>query len=570
MSAALAYATDYAAAPAALQADSAPRLVVIKHGEAPVPLARALAQRQRDPWAEATSAARQVAQQREVIVNDLLRLRREGITQNAAIALLLERAAHGLLSAALSAALSATAKSGRPAPTRATLCDWLARYREGGVAALLPQHKGRIPASPSWWGPAIEYFNSTSGADIAAVHRRLLEVDGYACTYEQVRAYLNGIPAMLGRNSPARIGRRLYRLSQKAWVKRSTLRALPGDCYVADGYRADVYLAHPITGDIWRPELTVAIDLRSRFIAGWRADAHEGTYAVQGMWAETFARWSHVPPFLYIDNGSGYKNKLMDGMVGFYARAGVQEIIHALPSNPHGKGWVERFFRTLKDDFLRLWRPEFYCGSGAAAENLNMVVRECKAGRLKPPSLAEFSDALNDWLARYHARPHPENREETPAAVWARLQPIAPAASVLELKYEAVTLTVRRAGIQKDARIYRHPDLLAFNGKKVSLEYSLTDDSAAVVRTLEGRWICNAHLVSSIDAIAPDRLSERRLQASRDAVKRLERKANEQRERAGITIDAEAVAVSAREALPTDGTESDGNFDLLELNRRSA
>ena len=124
----------------------------------------------------------------------------------------------------------------------------------------------------------------------------------------------------------------------------------------ADGYCADVYLAHPLTGGLWRPELTVCIDVRSGFVPWWRADEHEGTYAVQNMWAECFAKWNHVPPFLYVDNGSGHKNRLMsDDMTGFYARAGIQQIIHAIPGNPHGKGWLERFFRSMRDDFLKLW-----------------------------------------------------------------------------------------------------------------------------------------------------------------------------------------------------------------------
>lgn len=531
-----------------------------------MPTAQVLALRQRDPWREATERARQVATCRETVVAYVRSLTDAGVSQNNAVSLLLERGQAGQLSTHFASALAGAAKAGRAAPSRSAICEWCAQHREGGIAALLPDHKGRVIEAAGWWGPALEYFNQPGKPDMSAVHRKLAEVDGFAVSYDQVRSYLTGVPAMIGRNSPARIGKNLYRLTEKAFIKRSTEHALPGDVYVADGYRADVYLAHPLTGDIWRPELTVALDMRSRYCVGWRADEHEGTYAVQNMWAECFARHNHVPPFLYVDNGSGYKNKLMsDDMTGFYARAGVQQIIHAIPGNPHGKGWVERFFRIVKDDFLKLWKPEFYCGTDMAPEALNHTVREVKAGRLQLPTLAEFADAFNAWLERYHQRPHPEDKSITRAQVWGGLAPIPPHASVLELKCQAVTLGVRRARITHQKRIYTHPDLHAFNGKDAVLEYDLMDDRVAVVRTLDGRWICDAHLVSAIDAIAPNRMEEKRLARVGDAVKRLEKKIDEQKARAGLVIDAEAVAVGAMPALEGEAREIEVEEESLLL-----
>ena len=528
-----------------------------------MPTAQVLALRQRDPWKESTERARHVATCRETVVAYVRAMTDAGVSQNNAVSLLLERGAAGQLTAHFANALTGSAKAGRAAPSRSAICEWCALHREGGIAALLPDHKGRVVEAAGWWGPALEYFNQPSKPDMSAVHRLLTEVDGFAVTYDQVRGYLTGVPAMFGRNSPARIGKNLYRLTEKAFIKRSTANALPGDVYVADGYRVDVYLAHPLTGDIWRAELTVAIDMRSTVCVHWRADDHEGTYAVQNMWAECFAIHNHVPPFLYLDNGSGYKNKLMsDDLTGFYARAGIQQIIHAIPGNPHGKGWVERFFRNMKDDFLKLWKPQFYCGDDMAPEALSHTVREIKAGRLVLPSLAEFTAAFNAWLTRYHQRPHPEDKSVTRAELWAGLAPIPPHASVLELKRQAATLGVRRARITHQRRIYTHPDLHAFNGQDAILEYDLMDDRVGVVRTLDGRWICDAHLVSAIDAIAPNRLEEKRQTRAADAVKRLEKKIYEQKQRAGLVIDAEAVAVGAMPALEGECTRIEADDEV--------
>jgi putative transposase len=529
------------------------------------PVAQVLALRQRDPWREATERARQVALSREGVVVYIRSLIDSGVTQNNAVGLLIERGLAGALPVHVATMLAGAAKAGRSAPSRSAICEWCALHREGGITALLPDHKGRVVEAAGWWGPALEYFNVPSKPDMSAVYRRLVEVDHFAVTYDQVRGYLTGVPAMLGRNSPARIGKKLYKLTEKAFIRRSTANALPGDVYVADGYRVDKYLAHPVTGDIWRPELTVAMDMRSRMPVHWRADEHEGTYAVQNMWAECFAKWNHVPPFLYVDNGSGYKNFLMsDEAVGFYARAGIQQVIHAIPGNPHGKGWIERFFRSMRDDFLKLWHPELYCGDDMAPEALNHTVAEIKAGRLKLPSLAEFSDALNAWIARYISRPHPEDASVTRAELWAQLVPIPPCGSVTELKRQAVTLTVRRASIKHGKREYSHPDLHAFNGEKLVMEYDLMDDRIAVMRTHNGRWICDANLIVAMDAIAPNRLEEKRQHRVDDAMKRLQKKMDEQQARSGRVIDADAVADGA--ALEGTATRLLGDAGDDEIN----
>ncbi len=533
------------------------------------PTSQVIALRQRDPWREASEGQRAVAIARMDVVQYLMGLEREGRSANKAVQVMLARQSLKQLAPHIQYALTTAAKAGRDAPTRATILEWRKAVLEGaGTRELLEQHKGRVVQStPTWWGPAIERFNQPSKPDIAQVHRWLTEQEGFACTYEQVRAYLNSVPAMLGRHSPARLGRNLYKLTQKAYIKRSTQNALPGDVYVADGYRADVYLAHPITGGIWRPELTVAIDMRSRYPVAWRADEHEGTYAVQNMWSEAFARWGHVPPFLYVDNGSGHKNRLMsDECVGFYNRAGIQEVIHAIPGNPHGKGWVERFFRTVRDDFLKGWMPHLYCGDDMAPEALNRTVAEVKAGRMHLPSLAQFAAAFDAWIERYAARPHPEDKARSIASIWAELVPLPPAADVSELKRQAVLLTVHRGMLKHGKRQYRHPDLQAFNDAKLLLEYDLMDDRIAVVRTPEGRWVCDALLQVAMDAIAPNRLEEKRQARAADAIKRLEQKAQEAKARAGLLIDADAVAQGAIDVLATprlSAPDEDIDLDLL-------
>ena len=530
-----------------------------------LPINNVLALRARDPWAEATQKARQTAIAREDVISDLDARLLAGVSLSKAVLSLQAAAEAGSISIYLAQQMRLVSKKGKCCPTRSVLFEWHSAYKKDGRTGLLPEWQGRVVESAAWWGPALEYYNNPSKPDMSAVYRLLLEVEGFAVTYDQVRHYLASVPAMLGRNSPARIGKNLYRLTQKAYIRRSTEHALAGDVYVADGYKADVYLAHPVTGDIWRPELTVGMDLKSRVIVGWRADEHEGTIAVQNMWAESFARHKHVPPFLYIDNGSGYKNKLMsDDAIGFYARSGIQQIIHAIPGNPHGKGWIEQFFRIMKDDFLKLWRPHFYCGDDMAAEVLQRTVREIKANRLQLPTLEEFTDAFNAWLQRYENRPHPEDKSVTRIALWNQLIPIPAHATLSDLKRQVVTLTVRRACVTHGKRAYGHPDMLAFNGQKVQLEYDLMVNEIGVIRTLDGRWICDANLIKHISVIDTNRLDDKRSARSEDAIKRLQKKMDEQKARAGHVIDADALT----DYLTVEGESErvDDTPFLLDLN----
>ncbi|WP_445368832.1 Mu transposase C-terminal domain-containing protein [Methylomonas sp. BW4-1] len=514
--------------------------------------AQVIALRQRDPWKEASDSQRAVATARLDIVHAIHEMERDGFSANKAVETLLARAEVGSLHPYVQNAMQRAAKAGRISPSRSAIFEWLKVVKDGGGRVdLLEAHKGKVvKEQPAWWGPALEYYNQPSNPEMSVVWRQLAEVDGFACTYDQVKNYLKSVPAMLGRHSPARIGRKLYRLTEKAYIRRCTERALPGDVYVADGYMADIYLVNPIDGKFpWRPELTVAMDMRSRFIVGWRADEHEGTTAVQNLWAETFARWNHVPLFLYVDNGSGHKNKLMsDEMTGFYARHNI-EVIHAIPGNPHGKGWIERFFVEVKRDFLKAWRPAFYCGDDMCDEARAETIKAVKAGQLQAPTLMEFADAFNAWIDRYVQRQHPENKHVTRQQIWGELSPLPPHADLLEMKRQAVVLTVKRASITHNKRQYGHPDLHAYNHMPVVLEYDLMDNRVAVIRTQDGRWICDAHLINAIDAVDKSRLEERRDKRVDDQRKRLQRKVDELNARAGLVIDADAVASDAQTLL---------------------
>lgn len=453
-------------------------------------------------------------------------------------------------------ALAQTACGEKTLPTRSTVLGWVAAYRRGGAAALASGHWSRAPKTRGWEALALEIYGTPGQPSMAAVARDLKRKHGFDCTVEQVRGYLSALPSHLGAHSAARIGKHLFKQVEATYVRRSTEDLMVGDIYMADGYRADVYLAHPVTGNIWRPEIMHVIDLKAPYLVGYRVMANEGTYDVMMGWAEIFARHDHVPPMLYVDNGAGYANKLAaDEMSGYYRRAGVQRLIRSLPKNAKGKGNIERYHRVVRDDFLKTWRPAFYCGPDMAKDALDVTTREVKAGRLTLPTLAEFTAAYDAWIAEdYHQRPSRDDKKRTRAQVFADLAPIAPHASAQEIARPCQERVVRKGAVQLNNREYGHPDLIGWNHRTVWVEFDIFAHGAVTVRDTDGHLICDAPLVKVIGMVSDSILQDTRQKALEAKSARIEKKAQEARDRAGRIIDAEAVATGALPALEGEAT----------------
>ena len=103
-----------------------------------------------------------------------------------------------------------------------------------------------------------------------------------------------------------------------------------------------------------------------------------------------------VPQAIYLDNGSPFVDAwLLRGC----AVLGIR-LIHSRPGKPEGRGKIERFFRTVRDQFL------VEVGDGAAIADL-----------------AEMNRLFQAWVeTAYHQAVHSETGE-APIARWARAAP---------------------------------------------------------------------------------------------------------------------------------------------------
>jgi len=125
------------------------------------------------------------------------------------------------------------------------------------------------------------------------------------------------------------------------------------------------------------------IDDRSRAVMGARFGFHEDTVRLAAALRPALAARG-VPESIYVDNGSAFVDSWL---LRACASLGIK-LVHSTPGRPQGRGKIERFFRTVREQFL----VEL---TGPAAEQI--------------ADLAEFNRLLTAWIETdYHTRAHSE------------------------------------------------------------------------------------------------------------------------------------------------------------------
>lgn len=512
-----------------------------------------------DPWAVATEAKRRVADMRAAVVAPLAELVAGGASISNVAELFAARCAADLLDPNTKHVMQVLGAEAASVPT---LKRWISAYRRDGKNGLLPAHTGRVRKDYGWEPRAVALYNSPSKPGFADV-AWTLRAEGFdAATESRVKRYLKQLPATLGANSPARVGKHLHRLTRQTFQRRSLVEVLVGEIYAGDGHTVDCYVAHPNTGKPYRPELTAFIDVKSRYITGWWFTESESAVSTLYALSSALMGHDHVPAWLYIDRGAGYRSKmLVDENTGWYNKFGIG-VIGALPGNPHGKGWIERWFLTVRNKHDKLFAGgQVYCGDDMAPEINRRLSAEINSGKRTLPSLQEYVASFRAFLDRYHNEPMKVLDGRTPAQVWAELTPVAVAMDGDAVMRPSETCTVRRQQVRLHNRFYFHEALALYDGHKVKVEYDLHHDGRAWIFDTKGRLVCEAKLVNTIGVLPTSRLEEGRDRREAEQVKRLERKVAEVHARRldAITADDQARAIAdlaAPELLPAPATDA--------------
>lgn len=212
--------------------------------------------------------------------------------------------------------------------SRDTLDRWIRRYRAGGFEALTPsmrQPSSRIDTTVLELAVALKRENPARTA--AQVARILRSSSGY---------------------SPSEST--LLRL----FHRRELMSPAIGQAPVFGRYEADTPNQRWVGDALHGPKvggrktyLFAFLDDHSRLVTGYRFGFAEDVVRLAAALEPALASRG-VPGCCYVDNGSAYVDAWLLRACG---KLGIR-LIHATPHRPQGKGKVERFFRTVREQFL--------------------------------------------------------------------------------------------------------------------------------------------------------------------------------------------------------------------------
>ncbi|MEU5943891.1 DDE-type integrase/transposase/recombinase [Micromonospora sp. NPDC047548] len=211
---------------------------------------------------------------------------------------------------------------------RATLDRWITAWRRGGFDALVPSPRQATPRTPAEildMAAALKRENpDRTAAQVARIlHKHL----GWAPSESTVLRHLNRLELM---GPPATAVTVFGRFEADR----------PGELWVGDA------LHGPAIGGR-KTYLFAFLDDHSRLLVGHRFGYAEDTVRLAAALRPALASRG-VPESIYVDNGSAFVDAWL---LRACASLGVK-LVHSTPGRPQGRGKIERFFRTVRDQFL--------------------------------------------------------------------------------------------------------------------------------------------------------------------------------------------------------------------------
>ena len=158
-----------------------------------------------------------------------------------------------------------------------------------------------------------------------------------------------------------------------------------------------------------------------------------------------------LPRRLYVDNGPAFRSQHLAQITASLGMA----LIHSTPYQPEGRGKVERWFRTVREDFLSAWRGE---------------------------EVGDLNRSLRRWLEEtYHQRVHSVTTQQPLERFSSHLECVRPAPPNLEdfFRKRALRNVAKDRSVALQGRLYEAP--LGLLGKRVVLWYHDHDPSRVEV-----------------------------------------------------------------------------------------
>ncbi len=321
-----------------------------------------------------------------------------------------------------------------------TLRRWRRAYEAGGFDALVPSPRQCSPRTPAEVLAVAEALKREKPGRTAAQVRRILALTaGWAPSDRTLQRLFERLEL----NAPVR-----EQEEQRAFGRFECTR--PNEMWTGDTLHGPVIAGR-------KSYLFAFLDDHSRAVMGARWAYHDDVVRMAAAFRPALQRRG-VPQAIYLDNGSAFVDAwLLRGC----AVLGIR-LIHSRPGRPEGRGKIERFFRTVRDQFL----VEVGDGAGIA-------------------DLAGINRLFAAWTeTAYHQSVHSETGQ-APLARWAKATPAERAVPDPAALREAFLWSERRK-VSKTALVSLHGNSYQVDawlaGRTVELVFDPFDLARAEVR----------------------------------------------------------------------------------------
>jgi putative transposase len=344
-----------------------------------------------------------------------------------------------------------------------TLLDWALRYRTNGFEGLAPkprQDRGQSRAITPQLADLIERLKRENPHRTGATLLRELALSS-------------------GKNSPGVSASTLHRfLKQRGLTERQLLVPPAHKKFEAQTsnqiWQADMlfgpYVQRPGGGKM-QAFLHATLDDASRLIPHAQFYPSQGLDACLDCLRQAIAARG-VPVRLYIDNAKIYRSQQLARIA---ASLGTL-IVHTPPYQPEGRGKIERYFRTVRDQFLTNLDPK------------------------QSLSLEALNDRLWTWIETAYHRAEHSALGSTPLVRWQRdiehVRQLQPATDLRRLFFYRLDRLVRRdCTFLLHSRFYEAPPHLS--GETIEVRFDPLD-AAEVEIYFEGKPQGTARLVDPV------------------------------------------------------------------------
>jgi len=415
--------------------------------------------------------------------------------------------------------------AGKRTLSTTTLYRWRREFKaaQGNYAALAPKatEKDDIPS----WAPAFlkAYRVPQKISVTAAIEDMIADLPAGIPAPSESQAYrfiekMSRLDIQRGRKSPQELR------SQKGYCDRDTSKFEPGDICLCDGHSFKAYIAHPVHGRPFHPEVCAVIDAVTRTVIGWSAGLAESAQTVADAVRHAVTVTEQkpegcIPAILYTDPGAGNKADVnANDFTGLYARLGTTWKT-GIPGNSQARGMVEKLQGTLwikaakqlpsftGKDMDKVVRRKVYLLLDAEVKKAKREERPIKSELLM--SWKEFLDFCQQVVDTYNRRPHRSlpritdpvtglRRHMCPLEYWSQFlaegwRPTLPTAAELETLFRPqIQVKCRRGEVLLFGNKYNNKELEHYHGELVNVAYDIHDAAKVWVRDWEERLICTA------------------------------------------------------------------------------